>query len=758
MQLILYIILILLFSIKAFAFENLTEIEARKSRKSVNTFYSGESAGSYYRWQPQTLSYIDTTSGHEIWLFTQTDDVNSATGNEYGHQPWSADGKYFALMMNKNTSSFTRTAEYWEWPWLVARSDGTMMKPQPESSARTGYASYYRDWSPVEPDTYFAFGVNLSGNSGLDSNMIYKHTVTDTATSRQTWCDTILLDTSTEIRQVKGSIPGDGKYYLGMTPLEKDPVYICRIDSSPGLTLTYTTPAMDTYWWDTPSSWTGWHDENFVGNDTIGYWIYFVPGSSYTWWRMRPWGTDSGTPNHTTDNTDPYDWWEGTEAQKEMQPVDGLTGNAPWVSVPYWSHGLSDRWGKYIAFSDTEVNVTPAVWNVDTHTSSARLLTNEGCQYHCWTGWTDYSTGTAGAGTAQSDVVYSLKYNDGLDYTRIAYLHSTIVNDFTAPGQSPDGTKTAARSDWLNPTSGIGDVFVVVAYYPYPPAIKSVTAAGGTVTVTVEWDLDGTPRGYTARGWPDEAVNTPPPPREIEKFRLWHSLDGSAWTAVETFDHTVWSTGQNSYNFSTGVWGGDGAEGNWSTTEAYSSGVSHYFAITSIEYSGLESRALSNIYEVLLTGGNGTGSQHAAYPAAPGTASNFYTTAPSKPTNLNRTHQLAPATTAGQYTITWNAPASATLVRYYNIYAEDGAIPDKTQQHRIASIPATTDYDADGAFSWVDWLGNTNGGTLYGISAVDYQGNESEILTDGPTQRTVTISSGPQSVIIDGGPYTLTIN
>lgn len=75
--------------------------------------------------------------------------------------------------------------------------------------------------------------------------------------------------------------------------------------------------------------------------------------------------------------------------------------------------------------------------------------------------------------------------------------------------------------------------------------------------------------------------------------------------------------------------------------------------------------------------------------------------------------------------ISWNAPANGDNVRYYNIYAQDGSEPSAIQQRRIASIPATFDYDQDGAFTYVDWLGNQDGSTQYKVTAVDYQGNES---------------------------------
>jgi len=72
------------------------------------------------------------------------------------------------------------------------------------------------------------------------------------------------------------------------------------------------------------------------------------------------------------------------------------------------------------------------------------------------------------------------------------------------------------------------------------------------------------------------------------------------------------------------------------------------------------------------------------------------------------------------------------LIWYYNIYAHDYSTPTAIQQSRIASIPATSDYDSDNSFSYVDWLGNIDGSTQYLITSVDYQGNESGLTDNVP--------------------------
>ena len=462
---------------------------------------------------------------------------------------------------------------------------------------------------------------------------------------------------------------------------------------------------LDSYWGDTPSSYSGWHDEMFVGagND---YWIYFLPSGSATWWRMRPWGTDNLAPDHIPDTSSPYDWWEGTTAQKEVQPLNARNGIVPDFAGNYWSHAVPDRWGTHIAYSDTQgAYVAPGVWDVESSVRTAFPNEAKAAQYHAWTGWTDYTTGTDGANN-----IYYMKYNDGLTHTSVSSIHATTGSMFTRPGQSPDGTKTAYRSDFLQSTSINGDVFYVVTEYPYPPEITQTAASGGTVTIRADWRLSTSPRGYTQRGWPNEDTDNPPPPREIEKFRLWRSSDGSNWEPVGTVDYEIFSK----YDFSDGTWLGNDY---WEMTDAPGDGT-WYYAVTSKEWSGLESRTLSNVYRVTVSGGIGTGTQTNAYPSNPGGDSDFYN-----------------SFDAG----------NTQLIRYYNIYAEDGSAPTADQTNRIASIHEGA--CADGICSWVDWLGSTSGNTNHVVTPVDTQGNEGSALSFIATHRKTPATASGQYTI-----------
>ena len=148
-----YILSILLITSPLYALEDLDELETRTSRKSANTFYSGESAGGNYLWQPQTVIYQDDSTSHEVWLWTQTANIDTGGGEtEYGWQPWSADGKRVAWSWNTTTTQWSQTSYQL---MMVSRADQSYMRPAEESTWRGmgGNKQSYFNWSPVEVDT-----------------------------------------------------------------------------------------------------------------------------------------------------------------------------------------------------------------------------------------------------------------------------------------------------------------------------------------------------------------------------------------------------------------------------------------------------------------------------------------------------------------------------------------------------------------------------------------------------------------------------
>jgi len=708
-KLIKYIIaLIVLFSLPAFALENLDELETRTARKSVNTFYSGEDSGNYYIWQPQTVIYTDITSGNEVMIFTQTPNKAVFTGGtEYGAQWWSADGKRMSYNVDLTVGNFTPRAGQ---PWFVARSDGTYLRPFSESVNRGSTRLIYFDWSPTDIDIAWHMGYETS----YSSDTIYKVSVTDTGGSNSAWVD---VGTGELIGCMKNAVTPDGRLYITSTFAENvNPLYIVDLENQTNK-LNYNLPTLDTYWGDTQADDTHLHDEWFVGNATNGYWFVFYTSNERTHWRLAPWGTDGNAPNHIQDHTSLYTWWNADsedptewdstnnipgDSNKEVQPVGGNDAYGSywplhWIDATctdgnqhYPSHNAVDRYGTMNVMSDTECYWPQqfTIWDIDGSTvaaTTALFVPN----YTAWTGFTDYAAGVQHVGD-----IGIIGIGGDSTYHWTADVHNSGGTDFVSPSQSPDGTKIGVKSDWLNPTVDRADTFIAVAYFPYPPEITACTATSGTVTTTFEWMLDSTPRSYTTRGWPHEDDDDPCPPRETEKFRLWRSSDKSTWTPITTTDAEIFTR----YDFSDGTWDGNDY---WTITDVPGDGT-WYYAVTSVEWSGLESRTLSNIFEIVVSSGSGTGAEDTGYPASPGDLDNIATS---------------------DFYTSYNSANASKLKRYYNIYAEDGSSPSISQTNRVASISKNA--CSGGNCSWVDWLGKTDGTTKYVITVVDTQGNES---------------------------------
>ena len=175
----------------------------------------------------------------------------------------------------------------------------------------------------------------------------------------------------------------------------------------------------------------------------------------------------------------------------------------------------------------------------------------------------------------------------------------------------------------------------------------------------------------------------------------------------------------NKYEFATGTWeSGSESTNKWSTTDTPGNGT-FYYAVTSIEHSGLESKSLSNIYSITVSGGSGTGSQDTAYPSNPGDDGDFYTS--------------------------YNVNNAKKLIRYYNIYAEDGSNPSIDQTNRVASV--SNNACSGSKCSWIDCIGYTGGTTQFVVTAVDTQGNESTALS-------VTVTHKKSPAVVDG-QYTI---
>jgi len=510
---------------------------------------------------------------------------------------------------------------------------------------------------------------------------------------------------------------------------------------------------------------THWHASALMANDGSK----ISGGSGGTSWTLK-WNGSASDGGWKMEGWNPTTQTWGVN-EEVMMLTDNINMNCSGAYRPancpvnpygniYMGHPSQDRWKRYSIFASSADAGTPGctvgyqcrpgtlLLDALTRRQSNTYVANYNSYYgshHSWNGWTDWPI-------AESSGFTYLKTNYYLNDDRLGGNQAArnvvqehyeggggiSYNAFPRPNQSPDGTKVAYHQTILNNSISTPYINYAVVYYPYPPEIYNVTANGGTVTVRADWGTNsGNWRGYTKRKWPDETTGTYLPPREISNWRLWRSADGVSWIPVTTVAASAWSR----YNFKTGLWTGNTY---WDITDAPGNGT-FYYGLTSIETSGLESHKLSNVYRVTLSGGSGSGSQTASYPADPGGKTSFSATTPTSPPSLTKTHQKAPATAAGQYTLSWTEPSSNSTVRYYNVYALDGVAPTATQQRRIASL--SRNICSGGSCSWVDWLGATNGTTRYGITAVDVLGRESSITVDGALSDT-TPPSAPTGLAV----------
>lgn len=764
------------------AVENLDEVAVRKSRHATaNWGYSLlENASNNYTWQPETLNYSDVTTGNEVWRLTYTPAGVGGVTQDYGITHWNANGNRLLLRSKRATGAFTADGTFHI--WMLTNSDGSRLKPAKGSPSQWAEGNAYPLWSTVIPERFYFPATNDS--QGLVFNTLYKATASDTTITRSTAITFPLVSGSINIKK---AMSGDGRkvrlVYGGKTyPATVYPEANTSLDILNG---SANIPNYDWYW-GTASGVTSYHDQYMTGavNGIDGVWSLLMPATAANdgpYWKVKLTGsaTDGG-PLHISDQTVPYDW--GGEIEPVNTVGDFKTKPTPWctdgsltpnngtgaICMDNLQHGSMDRWGRYMVASLSPISVHEPHAGyalLDTHNhavstlydssllSGAGILNIRKIGHPDWQAWSDWNIGDGSidgisVGVNGTYHNFAQNYKDVASQKKISFVHRSFNGGTTTAAaylgtiQSPDGTKNTFVSDYQNATDGVLQTYWSVIYYPYPPEIKSAAKNGSNLRLT--WDFNqgancssdagttprtgptpnfSTPRTYATRGWPHETLDCPPSPREIKQFRVWTSADNITWTPAGT-------TSYNNCNGTNecGMW----AETAWTYDYTQANSTTRYYAVTSLEHSGLESRILSNIWKVSIdANGNITHQiQQSGYPANPGGKSSFYTSYPSSVTALF-THKQAPATANGQYVVKWNAPVNASMIRFYNIYAKDGSFPFTNdtsladrQKSRIASIPASSDYSGTGAFSYIDWLGAIDGSTKYIVTAVDYQGNE----------------------------------
>lgn len=727
------------------AIENLDEVVTRKDRIATATWSpSFLENPTTYIWQPETLQYFDTTTGREVWRLTHAPGYIGGSNQDIATTHWSANGDRLMLRSTRLTQAYTFTTP----KWFAVNTDGTLLRPAVGSAARmAGYDSYI-NWSPVIPDVIYQG--NANDGQSTSNNVLYKTTVYDESITTSPF---LTFTTAITRMNLKKALSGDGSRIMvkdfngaGWFPAKIYPEADKAILDADGYSSTLN---FDYYWGATPSPWSGYHDNYLAGavNGIDGVWNILMPEyAEGSFWRARMAGTAAdGAPSHTIDHTPPYNW--GGEIEPVNTRTTSLAANDPWCPQgvvsgtdcqQYPGHLSPDRWGHYnVMVWGNYAPYGAGVYDARNHTTEIVSGLHTGGDHTDWEAWSDWVL-LDGADSYQPwngvngvKRTYTFNYKTGSGYD-VSYTHSnynqgsTTTQSYTGPIQSPDGTKVQWVSSFLVTSDLNHQAFWSVAYYPYPPEIRSATKVSSSVRLT--WDFNQgsscksqstssdrsgptpnftTPRTYATRGWPHETSDCPPSPREVDKFRIWSSTDNSTWSPVATVNYNNCRAGNSN---ECGMWG----ESAWSYDATQPVSSTRYYAITSVEYSGLESRSLGNVWKVVTDGsGNiSTQTQQTAYPASPGGVSSFFTT------------------------------YHSALTRHYNIYAADGSAPSVSQTTRIASVPVSA------GTNYIDWLGNPTGNTQYKVTAVDSQGNESDPLT-------ITSATHKTAPATADGQYTL---
>lgn len=704
------------------AIHDLDETMARKSRHTTATFYSGETAP-YYQWQPETLHYTDTTTGKEAWRLAFTPAGSMYVGKEHGLDGvWNANGAKLGLKNVPSTRPSAPVDSGYDW---IVNSDGS--KPRKSTAgARMQNGSYGGfGWAQTDPAALYKFR-RETANGMYWGDQLWKYTVDD---ENGIGTSALIKDLGNDFNLdvIKNGVTGNDKYFVGFSDKQLCPdcpnqsvattSYLYWIDLTTGEVAKSwgvargCGPAADPYGDHVPAAELTAHAGALwaLGPNADSVVIQYSTGGNF--WQLARDG-------HHTDGGPAWEDWDGNSfgVNEDIKIVsDGLgTPDNPYGN-PYWGHPVFDKWGtKGVVGDYTDTNKgTRIIERASNWNSRPGRVANAGMfdnGHHNWAAWSDWVV----ANQVGGDLIYTNVYT-ATDSNPVAVADvkrppmSVQYMALPRPVQSPDGTKVVFHTVMFHSDyDGDADdddyiaTSVAVAYYPHPPEIASVTHNSGTYTVRFDWRTDqATSRGYTQRGWPDEATDDPPPPRETKLFRLWRSSNGTdGWVPVGTVNAEIFSR----YNFATGDWIGNKY---WEINDTPGAGAWHY-AVTAQEHSGLESRTLSNVFST-------AGTQTAAYPSDPKGAKKFHAVDPQWPTP-----KVTKLSTPGQYRLEWEEP-NDPLIRYYNIYYSTSPIPKALQNQRIASVPR-------GTKTYVDWLAHPSVDGYYLITSVDTQGNESSFI------------------------------
>ncbi|HUV39603.1 MAG TPA: hypothetical protein VMY39_08300, partial [Planctomycetota bacterium] len=574
--------------------QGLDELARRKARLETATWPCADLDHAWDRidWQPETLCFTDVRTGREVWRMTATPNVRNYYHNDIAVSPWSADGKRMGFQ-----SWRARAGREVRNLWMVVDTTGLRLLPTVNSEG-------YLHWSPLLPDVYYTFGGARFLGVTSANNVLYKVTVSNT--------DAKAMKPLITYPVVQGGsygnrkfISSDGKMFVAMLSVRNPnwrrdggaeydmfftPSLIFPDDGArPLLEKGYTVNRDFGDYIAKPYTKGRYHDAYLLGDGT---WYYAID-REIGYWRIRTLGSapDGGAKFTDDDGNHRFGEIVPEYVRKKGKRDD------PWKENQFPGHPGFDRWGEMvnIANYDTvdekgDFKIGCTVYDFINHrpVTGSWIPQTDGsthCDWHAWADWcvvsveeSKYSYGGAR--------IECFPYDQRGKNFIVCYTHNftnggKAYYNYIRPAQSPDGTMVAFHSDFLN-LQPSPDGYWAVCYYPKPPT--TLAARGGPEgTLQISCRLPT----YTERGWPTK--NDPPPPaREIKAFHVWRAptVDGP-WEEVDR-GGVVYRV-----NVDRAV-----MEPAPIATMMAPRSAPQFYAVTSEEWSGLESRELSEILRV----------------------------------------------------------------------------------------------------------------------------------------------------------------